>query len=161
MRFVLFVPHTQSLGSSVFLPQVPYSCTLSGSLFAVNNCSFTISFLFGSFLLLSEVSSWNSGSIGAIWHPPSLPERLKDNGAVQDPLNKIVCFIARLLFHRFLFELEGTLKDHLVQLPCSEQRHLQLEQVLRTPSSLTLNVSGDEASTSSPGSLFQCLTTLL
>jgi len=26
-------------------------------------------------------------------------------------------------------ELEGTLKDHLVQLPCAEQRHPQLDEV--------------------------------
>ena len=29
------------------------------------------------------------------------------------------------------FELEGTLKSHLVQLPCNEQGHLQLHRVLR------------------------------
>ena len=40
-----------------------------------------------------------------------------------------------------LFELEGTFKGHRVQLPCSEQGHLQLHQVLRAPSSLTLSVS--------------------
>ena len=45
-----------------------------------------------------------------------------------------------------LFGLEGTLKGNLVQLPCSEQGHLQLEQVLRAPSSLmTLNVYRDRA----------------
>ena len=33
-----------------------------------------------------------------------------------------------------LFELEGTFKGHLVQLPCSEQGHLQLDQVLRAQS---------------------------
>ena len=33
--------------------------------------------------------------------------------------------------------LEGTWKGHLVQLPCREQGHLQLHQVLRAPSSLT------------------------
>ena len=38
------------------------------------------------------------------------------------------------------FELEGTFKCHLVQLPCNEQRHLQLNPVLRAPSSLTLGV---------------------
>ena len=27
-----------------------------------------------------------------------------------------------------LFELEGTIKVHLVQLPCNEQEHLQLDQ---------------------------------
>ena len=39
-----------------------------------------------------------------------------------------------------LFELEGTFKDHLVQLPCNEKGHLQLHQVLRALTSLTLNV---------------------
>jgi len=28
-----------------------------------------------------------------------------------------------------LFELEGALKDHLVQFPCHEQGHMQLDQV--------------------------------
>ena len=32
-----------------------------------------------------------------------------------------------------LFELERTLKGHLVQLPCNEQGHLQLSQLLRAP----------------------------
>jgi len=37
--------------------------------------------------------------------------------------------------HRIIesFELEGTLQGHLVQLPCTEQGHLQLHQVLRAP----------------------------
>jgi len=48
------------------------------------------------------------------------------------------------------FDLEGTLKGHLAQLPCSEQGHLQLHQVLRAPSSLTLGVYKDRASTTSP-----------
>jgi len=39
------------------------------------------------------------------------------------------------------FELEGTLKGHLVQLPCTERGYIQLEQVLSAPSSLTLNIS--------------------
>ena len=46
-------------------------------------------------------------------------------------------------------ELEGTLKGHLVQLPCNEQGHPQLDQVLRALSSLTSNVSKDGSSTSS------------
>ena len=37
-------------------------------------------------------------------------------------------------------ELEGTFKGHLAQLPCSEQGHLQLHQVLRALCSLTLDV---------------------
>ena len=31
------------------------------------------------------------------------------------------------------FELEGTLKDHLVQLPCSEQGYIQIVQVVQSP----------------------------
>jgi len=58
-----------------------------------------------------------------------------------------------------LLELEGTLRSHLVQLPCNEQGHLQLHQVLRAPSSLTLGVSRVETSTTSLN-LLQCLTTL-
>jgi len=51
------------------------------------------------------------------------------------------------------FELEGTLKGHLVQLPYSEQGHPQLNQVFRAPSSLILNVS--------LGILCQCFTALI
>ena len=59
-----------------------------------------------------------------------------------------------------MFELEGTLKGDPVQLPCSEQGHIQLHQVLRAPSSLILKISKEGASTSSPGNLCQCLTAL-
>jgi len=45
-----------------------------------------------------------------------------------------------------LFQLEETFKGHLVQLSCTEQRHLQHHQVLRALSSLILNVSRDGAS---------------
>jgi len=55
-------------------------------------------------------------------------------------------------------ELEGTLEDHLLQLPCNEQGHLQLKQVLRALVSLILSVSRDGASTTSLGNLCQCLT---
>jgi len=58
------------------------------------------------------------------------------------------------------FELEETFKGHLVQLPCSEQGHLRLSQVLRAPSSLALKVSRDAASATSLGNLCQWLTTL-
>ena len=58
------------------------------------------------------------------------------------------------------FELEWTLKGHLVQLPCKEQGRIQLDQVLRAPSNLTLNASRDGAATTSLGNLFQSLTTL-
>jgi len=37
-----------------------------------------------------------------------------------------------------LFELKGTLKRHLVQLPCNEQGQLQLHQVLKAPVQLDL-----------------------
>ena len=46
-------------------------------------------------------------------------------------------------------ELEGTLKGHPVQLPCNERGHPQLDQVLRAPSSLTLNASRNGAPTAS------------
>ena len=49
-------------------------------------------------------------------------------------------------------ELEGTLKVHAMN------RHLQLSQVLRAPSSLILNVYRDRASTTSLGNLCQGLT---
>ena len=49
----------------------------------------------------------------------------------------------------------------VIQLPCSKQGHLQLHQVLRALSSLTLNVSRDRASTTSLGNLCHCLTTLI
>ena len=57
------------------------------------------------------------------------------------------------------FELDGIFKGYLVQLPCNEQGHLQLHQVLRALPSLTLNVAGDGAFTISLGNLFQCVTT--
>ena len=47
------------------------------------------------------------------------------------------------------FELEGTLKDCLT---CNEPGHLQLHQVLTAPSTLTLSVFSDGASTTSLGS---------
>ena len=49
--------------------------------------------------------------------------------------------------HRIIesLELEGTIKDHLVQHPCNEQGYLWLHQVLGAQSSLTSSVPGDEA----------------
>lgn len=37
-----------------------------------------------------------------------------------------------MIFHRFTesLELEESLEGHVAQLPCSEQKHLQLDQVL-------------------------------
>ncbi len=55
------------------------------------------------------------------------------------------------------FELEGTVKSHLVQLLYNEQGHLQLHQVLRALYSLILNVSRDGAATTSLDSLCQHL----
>jgi len=61
-----------------------------------------------------------------------------------------------------LFELEGTLKAmYRPSTPCNEQGHLQLHEVLRVPSSLTLGVFGDRASISSLGNLFPCLPILI
>ena len=45
-----------------------------------------------------------------------------------------------------LFELGGTSKGRLVQLPCNEQGYPQLSQVLRALSNLILGVSRDGAS---------------
>ena len=61
------------------------------------------------------------------------------------------------------FELERTFKLHLVQLPCNEQGHLELHQVLRALTSLTLSVCRYRAwaSTTYLCSLFYCLTTLI
>jgi len=57
-------------------------------------------------------------------------------------------------------ELEGTSKDHLIQLPCSEQRHHRWIRLPRAWSSLTFKVCRDGAFTTSLGNLIQCLTTL-
>ena len=60
-----------------------------------------------------------------------------------------------------LSELEGTFKVHLVQCLCNKQGHLQLDQGAQSPSSLTLSVFRNGASTTSLGNLFQCFTTLI
>jgi len=61
--------------------------------------------------------------------------------------------------HRIIefFELEKTLIGHIVQLSCSKQGYLQVHQVTRAWSSLTLNVCKDRASIISLGNMFQCL----
>ena len=58
-----------------------------------------------------------------------------------------------------LFEKEGTLKGHLVQLSCNEQGHLQLHQVAQSSVQPDLECLQRWASTSL-GNLFQCLTSL-
>ena len=60
------------------------------------------------------------------------------------PLHCQCVKMADLCIHRItvLFELEGTLKVHLDQLPCSVQGHLQLDQVAQSPVQTNLNVSG-------------------
>ena len=55
-----------------------------------------------------------------------------------------------------LLKFEGMFKDHLVQLPCNEQEHIELDQGVQSPFSLTLGVCRDGASTTSLGNLFQC-----
>ena len=76
---------------------------------------------------------------------------------------KITANLSFLRLRRIMesFELEGTLKGHLVPLFCNEQGHPQLHQELRAPSSLTLGVPKDETSTASLGNLCQCLTNLI
>ena len=56
--------------------------------------------------------------------------------------------------------LEKTLKVHLIQLPCKEQRCLQLQQVAQCPVQPDLECLQGGGSTSSLGNLCQCLTTL-
>ena len=59
-----------------------------------------------------------------------------------------------------MFELEGILKGHQIQLSSTEEGHLWLNQDAQSRSSLTLSVSRDRASTTPLDKLFQCLTTL-
>ena len=73
--------------------------------------------------------------------------------------------ICRYVYFKYTFSynyriiwVEGIFKGHLVQLPCNEQRHLQVK-LLSAPSSLTFSISWDGASTTSLGNLFQCFTT--
>ena len=76
-------------------------------------------------------------------------------------MSGLVSTVARVDSITEWLEMEGTLKGHLVHLPCTEQGRLQCHQVLRAPSSLTLNVSRDEASTNSLGNQLHCLTILI
>ena len=72
------------------------------------------------------------------------------------------CFL-RLLEERIIesFEYERTLKDQLMQLPCNDQGHPQLHQVLRASSNLTLSVSRVGTSTASLDNPFHCHNTLI
>ena len=51
------------------------------------------------------------------------------------------------------FELEGTFKNHLVQLLCTEQGHLQLEQIAQSPVQPDLECHQGWASTAPLGKL--------
>ena len=86
-------------------------------------------------------------------------------GSIQTAKNRSrkQCFTSFYIPDLFIesFELEGTIKGHLLQLPCNEQGHLQLDQMLEAPSSLTLSVFRDGAPTTSLGNLSQCLTSPL
>jgi len=57
--------------------------------------------------------------------------------------------------------LEGSFTGRVVQPPCSEQGHLQLDQVALSPIQSDVECSRDGASTTSLGNLFQCFTTLI
>jgi len=60
------------------------------------------------------------------------------------------------------FELEGTLKGHLVQLSSNEQGYPQLDHIAQSPIQPDLpSVSKVGVSTESLGNLFQCLNTLI
>ena len=67
--------------------------------------------------------------------------------------------------HRIIesFELEGTLKSHVVQFPCNEPTPNTYSSIrlLRAPSSLALDVSRDGTATTSLGTLFHYLTNLI
>ena len=56
-----------------------------------------------------------------------------------------------------LFELEGIFESHLVQPPCNEQGHAQVDQDAQ---GLVLKVSRDRASTTMLDNPFQYLTTV-
>jgi len=74
----------------------------------------------------------------------------------------IVCQSRKMAGSRIIewFELEETVKGHLAQPPAVSRDIFNQIKLLRAPSSLTLNISRDGASTASLGSPFQCFTTL-
>lgn len=57
------------------------------------------------------------------------------------------------------FGLDGTFRGHLVQPPCCEQGHLELNQVVQSP--FQPDHSREGASTTSLGNVFQCFITLI
>ena len=59
------------------------------------------------------------------------------------------------------FELEGTFKGHLVQLPCNEQGHLQLDQIAQSPIQPDTECLQGWVHPPPLGNLFQCLTILI
>ena len=59
------------------------------------------------------------------------------------------------------FELAGTLKCHLVQLPCSAQGHLQLHQVAQSPIQPDLDRLQGWGTATSLGNLCHCFTALI
>jgi len=74
-----------------------------------------------------------------------------------------ICSIQRSQNRRIIawFELEGNFKGHLVQSPCNEQGHRQLDQVSQSPIQPDLECSRDGALTTSSGNQCQCFTTLI
>jgi len=73
-------------------------------------------------------------------------------------------FVAVFVLHRITesFELEGTLRGHLVQLPCNEQGHLQFHQVNQSPIQPDLEcLQGWDINHPTLGNMFQCCTTLI
>jgi len=72
-------------------------------------------------------------------------------------------FCQCMIFHRFTesHELEGSLEGHVAQLPCNEQKHLQLDQVAQSPVSPDLECLQGRASTTSLDSVFQCFNTFI
>jgi len=46
---------------------------------------------------------------------------------------RAIPFLSSLVYSSLLIELEETFRGHLVQPPCSEQGHLQLDQIAQSP----------------------------
>jgi len=116
------------------------------------------------------LSAWLSSQTArgfSVSHTPKPRDETSSTSSLRlaHGLHQCSCFLSLAILitvHRIIqsFDLEGTVEDHLVQLPCSEQAHLQLPQVLRAPSSLTLGVCRDGAPITSLGNMCQCFTSL-